>query len=293
MSSADGAIVMKAMSEHATFSAFSRRVFNPSERKDLSTGGMTGSIMQMLINGGGTVLEYAKAIDKISTCGARNPLARLLVGFARIQKATDTIGLHIGRQSLPTVLITCIEAALGTADPDAVAMQMAIVTVQELLNSASLDLATNTPTVPADLLEPHERALEIRDTFRSANIPESDRDQMSKIMNVLCAAPRPAQPPPIQGPMPIPFSGIPPAFSPSTTGAFQGPPSTAASPHPGTAGFLNFAQQGKDNWCWNHNRPGGCKRPPGTCRKQHIIMPCPAHAAGGCPLPASVCHFKH
>jgi hypothetical protein len=198
------------------------------------------------------------------------------------------LGWSLGRrgQSLTAILPACLEAASGTAEPDAVALYMVVATVQELQNRAALDVTSDSSIMPSDLTQLEGVALEIQSAFRCSSISEADRTQINHVNNALCPAGR--RQPTAHPQLPTPqYFGSPPSTLPTPFGPTPAlaPPASPAGGQPGAPA----APSG--NWCWDFNRPSGCKRPPGTCKKDHVIMPCPRMP--GCPLSARECHYKH
>jgi hypothetical protein len=289
-----------------------------AERKDLSVANTTATDVKKLITGGGALISYAQSLAKFAQSGARSLVARVMIALDRLDKLSKEIGLRIliDGANLTAILTTCVKAAARTLDPDTFGVYMAIETVKELFSDASLSISTDTPPTLFDPGRLHGGAADTRDAFLGAAASGVEATQAYQIASILTSAARlPPQPPSVVpippsswNPLPPPSVGLVTAnmWSPQVhympalqaTGLSAGTSATVppGAPVPSGAppGATPLPNAPPTSWCWDFNRPGGCKLPPRTCKMNHVIVPCPKlQTPAGCPLSPSACRYRH
>ena len=268
---------------------------SPGERKELSAANTTATDVKKLITGGGTTIAYVQSLAKLANSGSRSLIARTMIALDRYDKLSRAIDLKVLSEgaNLTAILTTCLIAATRTSDPDVFAVIMTIETVKELYSQASLNISTETMPILFNPNRLHEAAADTRDSLLSAVIPNAESAQAYQIASLM--APTTRQPPPqpnfAQSPS---YTSWPPQVptlqAPQTTGQVAG--TSIQGPAVSPSGAPPNAPPGA--WCWDFQRPGGCKLPPGTCRMKHVVVPCPKlQTPGGCPLPPSACRYRH
>lgn len=173
-------------------------------------------------------------------------------------------------QSFITILDTVMSSISGIGNVESAAVLMYAVTLQDIFSTTYVNANTDFEGEPFDARKLHPAAASILHALLSPVPPPTYRTMPDNI-TARFAGPQAGRQQATNS-APSPSHASP---KPSAPAAVAGTPST----QPGAAAPAD--------WCWQFQRPGGCQRPPGTCRKPHVMVPCPRFAAGNCNLAAS------